>query len=110
MDLPYVQYRDLFVYTNKLYGGTVESDRERMENVRTPASPSSSVQRHLRSFRPGQYKNNMKRVSMYNCYGNVTFISANLTDEQDPYPSKTRNNGVIADLFFKIFEVPFSFP
>ncbi len=42
---------------------------------------------------------------MYNCYGNVTFISANLTDEQDPYPSKTRNNGVIADLFFKIFEV-----
>ncbi len=35
MDLPYVQYRDLFVYTNKLYGGTAESDRERMENVRS---------------------------------------------------------------------------
>ncbi len=52
----------------------------------------------------------MKRVSMYNCYGNVTFISANLTDGQDPYPYKTRNNGVIADLFFKIFEVPISFP
>jgi hypothetical protein len=46
----------------------------------------------------------MKRLSMYGCYGSVTFLSANLTEEQDPYPTKTRNNGVIADLFFKIFE------
>lgn len=58
MDLPYVQYRDLFVYTNKLYGGTVESDRERMENVRTPASHSSSVQRHLGAF----YRNSTRRT------------------------------------------------
>jgi hypothetical protein len=54
MDLPYVQYRDLFVYTNKLYGGTVESDRERMENVRNlphhSLSLSSRAQRHLLAF------------------------------------------------------------
>lgn len=52
----------------------------------------------------------MKKVSMYSCYGSINFISANLTEEQDPYPypaGKTRDNGVIADLFFRIFEVFF---
>lgn len=45
---------------------------------------------------------------MYACYGSINFISANLTEAEDPYPypeGKSRDNGVIAHVFFKLFEV-----